>query len=151
MQRLGSRRFRIIGGAMGLFLLLLFIADKSRYPSPAGCPALPQWGPAGKVSLYVEKALDQPGIVCVRVINGLSDMIEIGPRNVWLEGENSPVGTMIAYPDRLLLMRTRGMFDYRLPQTRQPAPSGKYRVCFRSRTFPNQDSHTAYSPEFSLP
>lgn len=151
MQRLGSRRFRIIGGAVGLFLLLLFIADQSRYPSPAGCPSLPQWGPVGKISLYVEKALDQPGIVCVRVINGLGDMIEIGPRNVWLEGKNGPVGTPIARVDRLVLMQTGAIFDYRLPHTRQPAPSGRYHVRFHSRTFPNRDNYTTYSLEFSLP
>lgn len=63
----------------GLWLLLLpRFAGGQEWPPRAACPPLPEQGPAGSGSLYVAKALDMPGVVCVRASNGLSTTISTG-------------------------------------------------------------------------
>jgi hypothetical protein len=152
---------RVVGGVC-LYLFLLPVAGRSQSPPlPPGCPPLPEQGPAKKISLYVVKALDKPGAVCIRVINRLSEQIEYGELAFWLQKweEERREFQRIEEPDlrgtavRLVAygLPAGGVVDRRLPYSRQPAPPGKYRACFRFRMPGQSVDDEVYSEEFSLP
>lgn len=156
----------------GISLWLLFLPGKGESGSPSlplpGCPPLPEQGPKNTVSLYVAKALDVAGVVCVRMINGFP--VGIGHKGfrlqrwetgrlwgVWgkgfrdfepgqyrAEGYIAPVGGG-------LLVDAEGVTDWRLPRSGQPAPAGRYRVCL-SYLLPDQEKYQEVcSEEFLLP
>jgi hypothetical protein len=125
---------------------------------------LSEQGPVNTVSLDVAKAVNLPGVACVRVLNGLSEQILAGPHGVRLQkrkeektqghsfqdfeplpaGASSPAGTR--------LIPAGGVADWRLPTSQKPAAPGIYRACF-SYTFPGQKKkgvQKVCSQEFSL-
>jgi len=126
-----------------------------------GCPPLPEQGRAGKISVYVAKALDHPGAVCIRVINGVSTEIRYGELAFWLQKWDDKQGEFqrIEEPDlRGAAVRpvayglpAGGVVDRRLPYSRQPAPPGKYRACFRFGMPGQSVDDEGCSEEFSLP
>lgn len=136
--------------------------------SLSSCPPLPVQPSTGKVSLHVAKAVDMPGVVCMRVINGLATEVTYGQGAFWLQkwergrweksqlsslstlklpsGETVPVAKL-----PLAFGLSEGMSEDRyLPRFGTPASPGKYRACF---TFwqPQKDKQMICSSAFLLP
>jgi hypothetical protein len=132
-------------------------------PSYPGCPPLPVKGPADQVSVLVAKAQTQPGFVCVRVVNGLREVIAggamFGKLQQWEEGTWWRAGQFCHYkPDTgvaVLAVRLglppRARKDEYLPLSRRPTPPGRYRACFRFSVFGQTVQEEECSEEFSLP
>ena len=117
------------------------------YPPYPDCPSLPARGPADTVAVYVAEAVERPGIVCVRIINGLNKAIYggviLGRLQHWEDGwwwrqgrfrdyqdvSIRPDGTGIGIPSLLRSLGAGEPSDERLPLSGQPAPAGRYRVC----------------------
>lgn len=135
------------------------------------CPPLPKTAPAGQVSIYVAKAQDSPGFVCVRVINGRSENIGFGdPPTVTLQRwEEETPGKPGQFRDFLGDYTHPGGFevqqglvkwyfptgivvDEQVPMFR-PAPPGRYRVCFPYdvRGQEARGKQVVCSEEFTLP
>lgn len=156
----------IIGG-MCLLLFLSPVGARGEQAPPAGCPPLPEQGPADQVSVYVTKAPDVPGVVCARVINGFSSNISSGPPNLklqqweaggwWQKGKfrdfrETESGSVSAIVTANIVGMPPGVIvDRRLPLSGQPAPTGKYRACFNYIPPGKGEYQQACSEEFSLP
>jgi len=154
----------LVGGAVVLSLLLSGTGSSQDVAPPPGCPKLPKHGVANKISLYVGKAVDTPGSVCVRAVNGLKGSgteIRYGATAFWLEKWNDKEGKFLsleepdfrgaAVPLIAIILLGGERADWRLPYSHQPAPAGRYRVRFRFRV-PGQGVHQElYSEEFTLP
>jgi hypothetical protein len=134
---------------------------RGEHPSYLGCLPLPETGPAGRVSVYVAKALDVPGVVCARVINGFSSSIvgAVGYLRLqkWEEGRFRNLDEILSGGAPMIMTADRpampsgAVIDRRLPFSGQPAPPGRYRVCF-GYIPPEQDQYQQVcSEEFSLP
>lgn len=151
--------------------LLLPGMGKGSFPAYLTCPPLPETGPAGQVSIYVVKTQDPPGFVCVRVINGRSESIGHGvPPSVslqrWEEGKPGQLGQFRDFPGaythlgglevQQLLVKLYfppgEVLDEPAPMF-QPAPPGRYRVCFRYDVRGQEEGgkQEVCSEEFSLP
>jgi hypothetical protein len=116
------------------------------------------------VSLFVAKALDAPGVVCIRVINEYSVGIatkrlalqkwEEGWVSGWWGREFRDVEPELPSAGAIMPVGTGflpGVIDTWRPLSGQPAPPGKYRVCFSYRS-PNQEKYQdVCTEEFSLP
>jgi hypothetical protein len=153
----------LIGG--GLYLLLFpAVGARGEQTPPVGCPPLPERGPANAVSVYVAKALDVPGVVCARVINGFSASIASGPilkLQQWQEGEGwkrgefhdlrDPGSAPFLVTANIMALQPGGIINQRLPYSGQPAPPGRYRVCFGYIPPGLADSQQVCSEEFALP
>jgi hypothetical protein len=137
-------------------------SEKLSLPSSLpGCPSFSAQGIAGKVSLQVAKTLDTPGVVCVRVINGLSQQIDYGVTAFqlqrWDEEEKTfraverPElrGTAVA-PRASVLLEGQTLDRY-LPRRGASAPAGRYRVCFRFGAQEWSGEQERCSEEFHLP
>jgi hypothetical protein len=123
-----------LGAKVCFCLFLLPVSGKTQdtLGSLPGCPPLPEQGRARKISVYAAKALDQPGAVCVRSINGVSAEIKYGELAFWLQKWEDEKGEFqrIEEPDlRGIAMRPvayglpiGGVVDRRLPYSRQPIP-----------------------------
>lgn len=136
-----------------------------RYATHPLCPSLPAMGPANQVSVYVAKRLGQSGFVCARIINGLSTGVSYGlptgRLQVWEEGEGGQQGQFQDFkPDAAVEVALARFFvgpgealDASLPHSLQPAPSGRYRVCFRYRfpTWQLYSQQEVCSEQFTLP
>lgn len=154
----------------GSVLCLLPSLGGSEPPLSLGCPPLPELKSAGQVSVYAVPAQAKSGLVCVRVINGLSEMIThglpVGQLQRWEEAKGKP-GRFRDYQDVYVLpdgtvvgVTLGGLFfpagEYRdgiLPLSGQPAPAGRYRVCFRYWVIRHgeRSEQEACSEEFALP
>jgi hypothetical protein len=161
------------GKSFLLFLCCLFLPAMVRgeHPFSLGCPPLPESGPPGQVAIYVAKTQDPPGFVCVRVINGRSESIgHSAPPRVslqrWEEGKPGQPGQFQDFPGayshpggldvQQLLVKwysPPGMIlDEQMPMF-QPAPPGRYRVCFTYSVIKQgeQSEHEVCSEEVTLP
>jgi hypothetical protein len=165
-----SWRTGVMGG-VSLSLLLLPVMAGGDYLSYLGCPPLPETGPAGQVSVYVAKAQNEPGLVCVRIINGLRESIShgvpLGRLQVWKQGtwgrkgqfqnfqdvSTLPDGSVVGAPLAGWYLPAGEGWDGILPYSRQPAFPGQYRVCFRYQVERQgaRSEHEVCSEEFSLP
>ena len=151
-----------------LLTLLLPVEGRSEQASPTGCPLLPEQASGNAVALYVAKAPDTPGFVCVRAINGLSEDLAVGGNSLrlqrwekekwWRAGgfrdfvETPPPGLVIGTTLPLMNMPPGTSQAARLPRLGQPAPAGRYRVCFQSELVrPDRSQATLCSAEFTLP
>lgn len=120
-------------------------------------------GPVDTVSLDVSKAIDIPGFVCVRVLNGFSEQILASSQGVRLQKRKAgkkqehsfqdfepfPAGARL--PAGAGLIPARGVVDWWLPYSKKPASPGIYRACF-SYTSSGQKKgfREVCSQEFSL-
>jgi hypothetical protein len=147
----------------GLSLALPSVSGSSQeQPSHATCPPLPEQGPVERVSVYVTKTIDVPGVVCVRAINGFSSAIvaagvfSLGLQK-WERGkfqdfqESTPGSTPTIIAADRPQMSPGVSIDHQLPFSGQPAPPGRYRACFRYNLLSGGEWQEAYSEEFSLP
>jgi hypothetical protein len=168
MSHSASLAIMLCGGILCFFLRPS--AGHGESPSYPGCPSLPEQGLAGRVSVYAVPAQARSGLVCVRVINGLGKMLTyglpVGRLQKWEEGEKGKLGQFRDYQDVTVLpdgtavgVILGGLFfpagEYRdgvLPLSGQPAPTGRYRVCFRYSVVEHgkRSEHEACSEEFSL-
>lgn len=125
-----------------------------------GCPRLLEQGPAYKVSVYAAKAVDKPGSICARVVNGSGTGIERGVPGLWVyqwEAEQKEFQA-VKEPDLegIIVNRiARGLaagevLDRRLPYSRQPLAPGRYKACFRFGKSGYSD-YRACSEEVTLP
>lgn len=131
-----------------------------------GCPRLPEQGPrVNRISIHVEKTLDKPGVVCVRVLNGLDTRLLYGvsafrlhkvdaggeeqkdPSSAATEGSSQGIPIVpqtIGYG-----LEAGGHVDRYLPGSLLPASPGRYQTCFR---YDDQyDGEQVCSEVFSLP
>lgn len=150
------------------FTLFPLVVGNSEQAPPPSCPSLPEQGPANTVSLYVAKALEVPGTVCIRVINGFSKSIET--RRIalqkWEEGKlwglwgrgfrqvapkPPPAGPIFPGSIGALLGPPPGIADMRLPFPGQTTPPGRYRVCISYRPPGQEKYQEVCSEEFFLP
>src|SRR5712692_7369290 len=131
----------VLWGVVTVALFLPVVGKSEQIPPPV-CPLLPEQGPANTVSLYVAKALEAPGGVCIRVINGFS--VGIGTKRLalqkWEEGKLWGLwgkGFRDLEPERPIAGAVfpvgtgflPGVVDTWRPLSGQPAPQGRYRVC----------------------
>lgn len=142
----------------GWCLLLLPLSERSQaQPFPANCPPLPEQGPAGTVSLYVAKALDVPGVICVRAVNGISPSIRWGGTSFflqkWEDGTfqhfspgGGPMGGVLIGVE-LPVGKTVNYYLF----AGQPAPPGRYRACFRYTMTSGGAEQVTCSEELTLP
>jgi len=158
------------GGRLLLMLFLLPSLGRSEYLPPPGCPPLPEQGSANTVSVYVAKALDVPGVVCVRRINGFSTSVRYS--RLWLqEWDNGRLwglwgaGFRDFPPERQEPQIIVGLAigatweaastvsDVRFPLPSPSIPTGRYRVCvtYDFYDLPKEESHDACSEEVSFP
>lgn len=162
------RFFARAAGSLFLPLILLPAVGWSEYPSPPpGCPALPEQGSTNTVSVHVAKAVDVPGVVCVRVINRLNEEVvgtagfmlrlQAWQKNWWWQKgrfvdfrETFPGGVLVGGTAVQLKVPAGGIVDQRLPLG-QPAPPGRYRACCRYILPRGGEEREVCSEEFSLP
>jgi hypothetical protein len=152
------RAFSFLLLALGvLCLLLLPLSERSQARLfPATCPPLPEQGPAGTVSLYAAKALDVPGVICVRTVNGISPSIRWGGTSLFLQkwedsafqnffpGGGSP-GVVAAEVESPVGQKVdRYLF------ADQPVTPGRYRVCFRYTVTLKGEEQVICSDELTL-
>lgn len=157
-------RFRMI--LIGFLCFFLSSQGRSEQPSLPGCPMFPQQGQANTVSLYVVKATDALSVVCVRVINRLSEQIDTTGAQLqkWQEGKlgglwgrgfrkvkAQPLIGGAVFPVGAGLLMPPGVADIRLPSSGQPIPPGTYRVCLPYRAAGWEKSQEVCSEPFSLP
>jgi hypothetical protein len=155
----------LLGGLV--FFSLLPVCGHSE-PASSVCPALPEQLSGNGVALYGAKAADTPGFVCAQVMNGLSEDLAIGGASLRLQKwtkekwghsggfqdflEPSPPGVMIGMALPLMMLPVGKHYTARLPRLGQPAPAGRYRVCFHSELVqPDGVQTTICSAEFTLP
>lgn len=156
----------------GLYLLLSFsyakgqdnqipFEDDPTQPAPVsppgGCPPLPEQGPAGQVSVYVAKALDAPGVLCVRAVNGISPAIGLGGPPFFLQkweegtfqnfspGGAPQAGVLVGWELPAGKTVDRELF------AGQPASPGRYRACLRYYVGQGGEGQIACSEEISFP
>lgn len=159
--------YGVVAGS-GMFLLLTILPTVVRSsPTPLpGCPPLPEQGQTNRVSIHIVKALDVPGVVCVRAINGLDEAIGIEALSMklqkrekkwwWRKGqfrdfkETPPAGILIGTTGGPASLLAGGVFDERLPRL-SPASLGTYRVCFRYTLPQMAEKLETCSEEFTLP
>jgi len=67
----------VIWGGVTVALFLPVTGNSEQIPPP-NCQSLPKQGAANTASVHVAKAFDAPGVVCIRVINGLNVEIATG-------------------------------------------------------------------------
>jgi hypothetical protein len=110
----------------------------------------------------VAKAIDIPGFVCVRVLNGFSEPILAAPKGLRLQKRREKQGREQDFQniapfsakawgredsDRI---PAGGIADWQLPSSNKPVPPGIYRACL-SYTLPGQKAaQEVCSEEFSL-
>ena len=151
-------KWRVVSGLLLTLVTLLPVSGRSQeQPSHAYCPPLPEQRAAGQVALYVAKALDAPGILCVRAINGISPAIGLGGPPFflqrWEEGtfQNfSPGGApqadvLIGWELAAGKTLDRELF------VGQPVSPGRYRVCLRYDVGQGGEGQIACSEEIALP
>lgn len=145
--------------------LLTSVAEGEVSLDTPACKTLSEQGPENQVSMFVAPVIDRPGIVCVRLYNGMPGLITYGARSLRLERR----WFWLVWMPFLELEDVFGIFRVRfvtmqelvvrqregktllLPSTYKPVPAGWYRVSFRYRVHPNGDQQIVYSEEFSLP
>lgn len=143
--------------ALGGLCPLLPISGRSQdQPFHAKCPPLPEQGSAGQVSVYVAKALDAPGVLCVRAVNGISTAIGLGGPPFFLQkweegtfqnfspGGASQAGVLVGWELPAGKTVDRELF------AGQPASPGRYRVCLRYYVGQGREGQIACSEEISL-
>jgi hypothetical protein len=142
----------------GLALTLLPLAARGQaWPPRADCPPLPAQGPARTVAVYAATALDVPGVICVRAVNGISPSIVWGGTSFflqkWADGafqnfspSGGPMGVVAAEVESPVGQK----LDHYL-FAGQPAPSGRYRACFRYTVTLRGAEQVTCSEEFTLP
>ncbi len=154
------RSFVAIGGVSLLLCCTPVQGRGERMPSEH-CPPLPERGPADVVSLYVEQALDVPGVVCARVINGFSSSI-VGAGGYlrleqWEDGKFRDVDEILFGGAPMIIAADRpsmpagAVIENRLPAYGQPAPPGRYRVCFRYISSGHTEIQQVCSTALTLP
>jgi hypothetical protein len=157
----------MLGGIILCSLLLSGLGRGEHSPSLSlqeslHCPPLPDTGLASQVSVYVAKALDLSGVVCVRVVNGFSDGIHTGPPFVrlqkWEEGRwwrKGKFRNFVGQGGGVLpygtVLPAGGLIDERLPGFGEQAPPGKYRVCFSYLPLGQKREQEVCSKELLLP
>jgi hypothetical protein len=151
----------VIVWGLCLFLCLSPVRGRGEQLPPEGCPPLPEQGPANQVSVYVAQALYAPGAVCARVINGFSSSIvgAVGYLRLqkWEEGRFRDLDEILSGGAPVLMTADRpamppgAIIEHRLPLYGQPAPPGRYRVCFGYIPPGQDDLQWTCSEEFSLP
>src|SRR5712691_2839540 len=151
-----------------IFSSLLPVQGHPEPAPPPNCPVLPEQSPGNAVALYVAKTSDAPGFVCARVVNGLSDDLAVGGASLhlqkwakekwWCAGgfqdfvAPSPKGVIVGMDLVLMTLPAGTSYTARLPRLGQPAPAGRYRVCFHSELVqPDRVQATVCSGEFTLP
>lgn len=142
----------------GLWLLLLpRFAGGQEWPPRAACPPFPEQGPAGTVAVYAAKALDVPGVVCARAVNGISPAIGLSGGPFWLqkweEGsfrDFSPSGIQIGGAGGLWQLPGGKSTDAYL-FAGQPVTPGRYRACLRYLLIAEGKEQVTCSEEFLLP
>lgn len=150
-----------------LLLFLLPTWGRSEQTSLEGCPPLPEQGAVDIVVVHVAKALDVCGVVCARVINGISPWVSSGGFNPRLQkweagkwwrkgqfrdfGETKPGDIPMLVTLDLHRLEPGIVANQRLPFSGQPAPPGRYRVCFSYRLRGQKQHREACSEEFTLP
>lgn len=161
-----GRTYRFGTVLVGFLWCCLSSQGRSEQLSFPGCPAFPDRGPDNTVSLYVAKATDVPGVVCVRVINQLHEQIDWkGPQlqkwekgtlgGLWGQGfRNIEAKRLIGgavFPVGAGLLMPPGVADTRLPVSGQPVPPGNYRVCLSYRSSGREETQEICSEPLSLP
>jgi hypothetical protein len=150
-----------------LLLLLTPVAGKSTQSSLPICESLPEQGPDDTVSLFTAQETGRSGVVCVRVYNGMYEVIRYEGSAlqlerrwfglVWLPLTQMRLGDVfrgckpgfLLGIERVVLPGT--LSDSYLPSIYEPASSGTYRVHLRYR-LPEQDiEQSVYSEEFIVP
>jgi hypothetical protein len=156
----------LLGGAL-LLSLLAPVAGKSTQPGLPVCESLPEQGPDNEVSLFAAREADRPGVVCVRVYNGMHDAIRYEGNAlrlerrwfglVWLPLTRIRLGDVFRGCKPVFLLGVERavlpgkLSDSYLPSIYEPASSGTYRVRLRYR-LPEQDiEQSVYSKEFTMP
>lgn len=159
-------RFTFIG--VIAFSFLFPVQGHPEQAIPPNCPALPEQSTGNAVALYVAKASDTPGFLCARVVNGLGDDLAVGGAALrlqkwakeqwWRAGgfqdvvETPPPGVIVGMDLVLMTLPAGRSYTERLPRLGQPAPAGRYRVCFHSELVqPDRVQATVCSAEFTLP
>ena len=131
-------------------------------PTPATaalCQTLPEKSSSADVALYVAKAPDRSGIVCVRAINGTNEGVSCGKAPFRLQKKEASTWRDAVFPDAPPTAATPGSFvlqaggnlDGRLPGFGRTASPGLYRACFRFWSAGQSEAEGRCSPEFSLP
>ena len=162
-----SRATLLVLLGVGVVALFLPVTGNSEQIPPPGCLPLPERGLAGTVSVHVVKVQDQPGVVCARAINGLSEDVvgtagfvlrlqEWKKKWWWQQGqfvdfqETFPGGVLVGGTAVPIKVPAGGVLDQRLPLG-QPAPPGRYRACFRYILPSRGEKQEVCSEAFSLP
>jgi hypothetical protein len=141
----------------GLWLLLFPLsAGGQAWPPRAACPPFPAQGPAGTVAVYAATALDVPGVICLRAVNGMSQAVGLSGISFflrkWEEGtfrNFSPDGMQTGGADALWQLPGGKSTDAYL-FAGQPATPGRYRACLRYLLIAEEKEQVTCSEEFSL-
>ena len=165
---MGSSFFCVMRTGMLAFVILLPVPGYAE-PLPAlNCSALPEHVAEHTVALYIVKPAETPGLVCAQIMNGLGQDLAVGGASLrlqkwaktkwWRAGgfqdftEPSPPGVMVGADLGLMMLPTGKSYTARLPRLGQPAPPGRYRVCFQSELVQaDRVQATVCSAEFALP
>jgi len=155
-------RIIITKGIVILFLLFP-TTGRSEQVFSSFCPALPQQGVAGTVSVHVAQATLRSDVLCVRAFNRSQEAITTAETAVklqrWTKEEGSDMGQFRDFQrqgcerterEMKVLVPAGGAFDV-LEPLHNPVPVGQYRLCV-SYTAPGQAGvRDACSEEFPLP
>ena len=132
----------------------------SEAPAPASlCQTLPEKSLSADVALYVAKAPDRSGIVCVRAVNGTNEGVSCGGMSFRLQKKEAGTWSDVVFPDAPPIAITAGAYilqagdrlDSRLPGFGRIASPGLYRACFRFWSAGQSEAEERCSQEFSLP
>ena len=133
---------------------------RNEAPAPASlCQTLPEKSLSADVALYVAKAPDRSGIVCVRAVNGTNEGVSCGGLPFWLQKKEAGAWSDVVFPDTPPLaaglgeyiLQAGGSLDSRLPGFGRIASPGLYRACFRFWLAGQSEAAERCSQEFSLP
>lgn len=144
--------------------------SESRLQEVPACESLPERGPDNAISLLVSRAVDYPGVICVRLYNGTQRFVLYERGAIRLECRWIRLVWVPYFRLSDLLARILGLFwgsyefsvqpvlipggprDSYLPSPYAPAPPGQYRVRFCYREEPEQkEKQCIYSAPFSIP
>lgn len=157
-------------GVMVALSFFLPTVGRSEHLPHSGCLSLPEQGPVNTVSISATKALDVPGFICTRVINGRSEdlaLLESTPnlqkweRRWLIKGGFRDFSAFREHPSGMIIGGTLSAkyisagatMDYRLPLY-GPVPPGRYRACLRYRLTvaePKRKDYEVCSEEVTLP
>ncbi len=154
----------------GVRKIQVICSEKLSLPSsPPGCPPFPTSKVNNRVTVSTVKSLDMPGVVCIRVINGLKVGIEYGGKIAFrLQIKQGTQKTKIYLSpfstkdpsqksNKIIMfrgahsLRTKRSIDEYLPGFGNPAPPGRYKACFRFRMPGQSIDDEICSEEFFLP